>query len=77
MVDRSSFWTTKEAAQYIRVDPDTLRAYCRGKSNGERAALGINGSKPPFAIFGNRTLRFPIEPFKRWAARKIKNLEKD
>ena len=66
-----SYWNTKEAAAHIGVHPHTLRAYCRGKTNGTREAKDLPRTAiPPHAIFGRRSLKFPIEAFRNWALRR-------
>jgi hypothetical protein len=63
------YWTTKEAAAYIGVHTETLRAYCRGRTNGGKAAKRVRVQQriPPFIILGARSYRFPIGAFKTWA----------
>ena len=52
-----SWFTAKEAADYIGVHIDTLYSYTRLRKN-----------KPPFTKLGNdRRFRFPKEQFVQWA----------
>lgn len=71
MAAEQRFWTPKEAARYLNVHPRTLTEIVKRR----RSAAGkikrrqtYSSTKPvPHVKWGYRTVRFPVEEFKKWA----------
>jgi hypothetical protein len=62
----SPFWSTKEAARYLKISPVTLYEWCRIDARKKRPCRLVT-NPPPFRRMARNVIRFPIEEFKAWA----------
>jgi len=64
---QKAYWTAKDAARYLSVHFTTVYSWV--KPSKKRPAR-IIGEPPPYRRFGNNCIRFPIDEFKAWAAKR-------